>query len=61
MLEAGILDPIKITRLALQKATSVAGLLLTAEVITADALKDGGGARARPAGWWHGDVSDLLT
>jgi len=29
MLEAGILDPTKVTRLALQNAASVAGLLLT--------------------------------
>jgi chaperonin GroEL (HSP60 family) len=30
MLESGILDPTKVTRLALQNAASVAGLLLTA-------------------------------
>jgi chaperonin GroEL len=29
MLEEGILDPAKVTRLALQNAASVAGLLLT--------------------------------
>ena len=39
MLEAGILDPTKVTRLALQNAASVAGLLLT-EVMIADAPKD---------------------
>jgi len=37
MLEAGILDPTKVTRLALQNAASVAGLLLTTEVMAADA------------------------
>ena len=40
MLEAGILDPTKVTRLALQNAASVAGLLLTTEVMIADAPKD---------------------
>jgi chaperonin GroEL len=40
MLEAGILDPTKVTRLALQNAASVAGLLLTTEVTIAEASKD---------------------
>src|SRR5690242_16712908 len=40
MLEAGILDPTKVTRLALQNAASVAGLLLTTEVMVADSPKD---------------------
>jgi chaperonin GroEL len=40
MLEAGILDPTKVTRLALQNAASVAGLLLTTEVLVAEAPKD---------------------
>jgi chaperonin GroEL len=40
MLELGILDPTKVTRLALQNAASVAGLLLTTEVMVAEAPKD---------------------
>jgi len=40
MLEFGILDPAKVTRLALQNAASVAGLLLTTEVMIAEAPKD---------------------
>jgi chaperonin GroEL len=49
MLEEGILDPAKVTRMALQNAASVAGLLLTTEVMVAEAPKDdehahGGGA-----------------
>jgi chaperonin GroEL len=40
MLEEGILDPTKVTRLALQNAASIAGLLLTTEVMVADAPKD---------------------
>ena len=40
MFEEGILDPTKVTRLALQNAASVAGLLLTTEVMVAEAPKD---------------------
>ena len=40
MLDMGILDPTKVTRLALQNASSVAGLLLTTEVMVAEAPKD---------------------
>src|SRR5450432_417027 len=36
MIEMGILDPTKVTRLALQNAASVAGLLLTTEVMIAE-------------------------
>ncbi len=40
MLDMGILDPAKVTRLALQNAASVSGLLLTTEVMIAEAPKD---------------------
>ena len=40
MIEMGILDPTKVTRLALQNAASVAGLLLTTEVMIAEAPKE---------------------
>src|SRR5690348_5254941 len=40
LIEAGILDPTKVTRLALQNAASVSGLLLTTEVMVAEAPKD---------------------
>jgi chaperonin GroEL len=40
MLDMGILDPTKVTRLALQNAASVAGLLLTTEVMIAEAPKE---------------------
>jgi chaperonin GroEL len=36
MLEAGIIDPTKVTRVALQHAASIASLLLTTEVLIAD-------------------------
>ncbi|HWG76522.1 MAG TPA: chaperonin GroEL [Steroidobacteraceae bacterium] len=40
LIEAGILDPTKVTRLALQNSASVAGLLLTTEVMIAESPKD---------------------
>ena len=39
MLEMGILDPTKVTRLALQFAASVAGLMITTECMITDAPK----------------------
>jgi len=47
MIEAGILDPTKVTRYALQNAASVSGLLLTTEAMVADAPQDE--AAAAPA------------
>ena len=48
MLEMGILDPAKVTRMALQNAASVSGLLLTTEAMVAEMPKKeapaGGGA-----------------
>jgi chaperonin GroEL len=40
LIDQGILDPTKVTRLALQNAASVSGLLLTTEVMIAEAPKD---------------------
>ncbi len=50
MLEEGILDPTKVTRLALQNAASVAGLLLTTEVMVAEAPKDEEHSHGMPGG-----------
>jgi chaperonin GroEL len=54
MLEEGILDPTKVTRLALQNAASVAGLLLTTEVMVAEAPKEGEHTHAAGAGGMSG-------
>ena len=40
MIEAGIVDPTKVTRSALQNAASVAALLLTTEAVVADIPKE---------------------
>ncbi|MDG1931766.1 MAG: chaperonin GroEL [Luminiphilus sp.] len=48
MIEMGILDPAKVTRTALQAAGSVAGLMITTEVMIADSPKDDAPAPAMP-------------
>jgi chaperonin GroEL len=40
MIQAGIIDPTKVTRLALQNASSVSGLMLTTEVMVAEKPKE---------------------
>ena len=47
MIEAGIIDPVKVTRSALQNATSVASTMLTTESVVADIKED---VPAMPAG-----------
>ena len=47
MIESGIIDPVKVTRSALQNATSIASTLLTTESVVADIKED---APAMPAG-----------
>jgi chaperonin GroEL len=54
MLEEGILDPAKVTRLALQNAASVSGLLLTTEVMIAEAPKDDDHQHGPPGGGMGG-------
>ena len=49
MVEKGIIDPAKVTRSALQNATSVASTLLTTESVVAD-IKEDTPAPAMPAG-----------
>jgi chaperonin GroEL len=46
MMEAGIVDPAKVVRTALQDAGSIAALLITAEAIVADAPAEGSAAAA---------------
>jgi chaperonin GroEL len=52
LMKAGIIDPTKVTRIALQNAASVAGLLLTTEAMVAEKPdeKGGGGMPPMPGG-----------
>ena len=50
MLQAGINDPVKVTRSALQNAASIAGLFLTTEAVVADKPEPAAANAAAPAG-----------
>ena len=44
MFKAGIIDPVKVTRSALQNAASIAGMFLTTDTLITDAEEEGAGA-----------------
>ena len=48
LVDAGVVDPTKVTRTALQNAASVAGLLLTTDAAVCELPKEDA-----PMGWWH--------
>jgi chaperonin GroEL len=52
LVKAGVIDPAKVTRLALQNAASIAGLMLTTEALVADIKEDE--KKAIGAGAGHG-------
>ena len=54
LVAAGVIDPTKVTRYALQNAASVAGLLLTTEAMVAEEDEDDDGAAAGGHGHSHG-------
>ncbi|MEC9333129.1 MAG: chaperonin GroEL [Candidatus Thermoplasmatota archaeon] len=44
LMKAGVVDPVKVTRNAIQAAGSIAGLVLTTETLVSDIPEEGGGA-----------------
>ena len=56
MIKAGVIDPAKVTRLALQNAASIVSLMLTTEVLIAD-IKDEGQLAVAGAG--HGGMGGM--
>ena len=50
LVKAGIIDPVKVVRTALQDASSVAGLLITTEAIITEAPVEAGAAPANDMG-----------
>jgi chaperonin GroEL len=50
LLKAGVIDPTKVVRTALQNAASVSGLLLTTEAVIAEKPEEGGGGGGMPGG-----------
>jgi chaperonin GroEL len=56
LIKAGVIDPAKVVRCALQNAASVAGLLLTTEALIAEKPKD---AKSSGGGHSHGGMPDM--
>ena len=50
LIAAGVIDPAKVTRTALQNAASIAGLMLTTEAMIADAPDEKAEAGGMPGG-----------
>jgi chaperonin GroEL len=56
MINAGIIDPVKVTRSAIQNAASIAGMLLTTEVLITDKPEDKKDMPAPPMGGMPGGM-----
>ena len=54
LVAAGVIDPAKVTRTALQNAASIAGLMLTTEAMIADVPDEKGGDMGMPGGGMGG-------
>ena len=59
MIELGIIDPTKVTRLALQNSASVAGLLLTTEAMIAESPKKDEPMGGMPPGGGMGGMGGM--
>ncbi|HEY4662381.1 MAG TPA: chaperonin GroEL [Candidatus Humimicrobiaceae bacterium] len=59
MIDAGIIDPAKVTRSALQNAASIAALLLTTEVIVAEKPEKDKGMGMPPGGGYPGGMPPM--
>jgi chaperonin GroEL len=57
MIKAGVIDPAKVTRLALQNAASIAALMLTTEALVADIKEEG--MKAAAAGGHGGGMGGM--
>jgi chaperonin GroEL len=59
MVKAGVIDPAKVVRTALQDAASVAGLMITTEAAIVEAPKKGGGGGMPGGGGGMGGMGDM--
>lgn len=59
LVQAGVIDPAKVVRTALQDAASVAGLLITTEAAIVEAPKKGGAAAGGMPGGGMGGMGDM--
>jgi chaperonin GroEL len=59
LIKAGVIDPTKVVRTALQNATSVASLLLTTEAMVAEKPEEKGDGGGMPAGGMPGGMGGM--
>jgi chaperonin GroEL len=59
MLEAGIIDPAKVTKQALLNASSIAGLMLTTEALVSEIKEDEKGGGGNPAAGMGGGMGGM--
>jgi len=60
LVKAGIIDPTKVVRFALQNAASVAALMLTTEALVAEKPKEEPPAPAMPPGGGYGGMGGMM-
>jgi chaperonin GroEL len=61
LLDAGVIDPVKVTRIALENAVSIAGLLLTTDCLVTEKPKEKEEARGgMPPGGGYGGGMDMM-
>ena len=60
MLAAGIIDPTKVTRVALENASSIAGMLLTTECVVADQPEEDASAMPPMGGGMGGGMGGMM-
>jgi len=58
LIESGVIDPVRVTRLSLQHAASVAALMLTTEALVAEELVGQPGAIIAPG---YGDLAEGMA
>ncbi|HSV03554.1 MAG TPA: chaperonin GroEL [Phenylobacterium sp.] len=59
LVQAGVIDPAKVVRTALQDAASVAGLMITTEAAIVEAPKKNAGGGGMPGGGMGGGMGDM--
>jgi len=60
MIQGGIIDPLKVTRTALESAVSVAAMILTTEAVITDLPKDKDSKESDPAGGMAGGIPGMM-
>ena len=60
LIGSGVIDPVKVTRLALENAASISSLLLTTEAVVADEPEDEAAAMPPMGGGMPGGMGGMM-